>query len=450
MAEKTFKYRHLARVIIETTSPLSIGSGNKTIQTDSTVLRDVNGFPFIPGTTLAGLIRHALPDEKRETLMGNNESGSLLIISDAKLLDTHGEVIDGIISNDDLDAETLKFRQIPIRQHARIDHRGVTERGGKFDEEVALIGTRFCFELELISENNDTCNLKDVLDIIRLTSFRIGSGSRSGFGNVKVFSCKWKTINLDDEKDKDWYLEKSSSLAYDWEGNDYDTYPINDQNWIEYRLELQPLDFILFGSGFGNDNADMTFIQESYIDWSGKSAVVKEREKSLLVPASSVKGAISHRVAFYYNQKKGVFADHLPSEDLSKYVGDNNVAVRTLFGSEGRNGGKKQRGNVLMSDVMQERLPSSSPKVLNHVKIDRFTGGAIDGALFDEAPLYAKEEKISLSFLVNHQSIVDQQIRESFEQALKDICSGMLPLGGGVNRGHGCFLGKIYKNGQSL
>ena len=64
------KYRFLAKIIIEAKSPLNIGSGNKGIKSDSLVLRDVNGLPFIPGTTIAGLLRHTLGKDE-EKLMGS-------------------------------------------------------------------------------------------------------------------------------------------------------------------------------------------------------------------------------------------------------------------------------------------------------------------------------------------------------------------------------------------
>lgn len=446
-------YRHIARIVIETKSPLNIGSGNKTIKTDSSVLKDVNGFPFIPGTTLAGLIRHSLDVNTPESLMGyvkgSDGVGSLLIVSEAKMLNSKGKVMDGILFPDDIDETTKRFVELPIRQHAKIGHHGATVKGGKFDEEVVLKGTRFCFELELPSDKSDNSLLHDVIDVIRLSSFRIGSGSRSGFGNIKIISCKCKTIDLSDKEDRAWYLEKSSFLSEDWDGAEYDTTPIKDANWIEYRLELQPSDFILFGSGLGNENADITYIRESYLFWEDNKAVVKKSDNVLVVPASSVKGAVSHRVAFYYNQKKGIFADqHTPEEQLL-YVGDNNEAVKTLFGSEGRNGGEKQRGNVLISDVIQD-LINPSPKVLNHVAIDRFTGGAIDGALFDEETLLANNEHITLTFMVKKTALIDADICYAFESALKDICCSQLPLGGGVNRGNGCFIGKILKNNTIL
>ena len=39
---------------------------------------------------------------------------------------------------------------------------------------------------------------------------------------------------------------------------------------------------------------------------------------------------------------------------------------------------------------------------------------------------------------------------ENAEDALKDLCTGMLPLGGGVNRGNGCFEGEIKRNGELI
>jgi CRISPR/Cas system CMR subunit Cmr4 (Cas7 group RAMP superfamily) len=205
---------------------------------------------------------------------------------------------------------------------------------------------------------------------------------------------------------------------------------------------------MLFGSGFGNDKADMTFVRESFVDWSTTPAMVKDREQVILIPASSVKGALSHRLAFHYNKLKKIFADDLPEgKKIKDFVGKNNEAVKAVFGSEGDSvDGKisnKKRGNVLMSDIIQEATVSS--KILNHVSIDRFTGGAIDGALFNEEALYAKEQSFNLKLIVNNDAFKDKDVQTAFENSLKDLCSGMLPLGGGVNRGNGCFKGTIKK-----
>ena len=451
------QYRFLARIIIEAKTPLNIGSGNKGIKSDSLVLRDINGLPFIPGTTLAGLLRHTLGADESE-YMGSQEMGSPLIITEAKMLDSDGTVLDGIISQEQLNSIFLiNYRQLPIRQHAKIGHRGATLKGGKFDEEIVLKGTRFCFEMEMISDDGDDTRFKDMLNTLNSNTFRIGSGSRSGFGEIEVVDgqCQYKKINLEDSKQKDWYLKKSSSLKEEWQ--DVEIIELKKSKaagWTTYDIQLNPIDFMLFGSGFGNDKADMTFVRESYVDWNNGNAQVKTHESVILIPASSVKGALSHRLAFHYNKLRKIYADALPEgKKIEDFVGNNNEAVKAVFGSEGEKGadGKMQnklRGNVLMSDIIQEETISS--KILNHVSIDRFTGGAIDGALFNEETLYAKGQTFCLKLIVNDNAFENKEVQNAFEDTLRDLCSGMLPLGGGVNRGNGCFEGTIKRNGELI
>ena len=451
------QYRFLARIVIEAKSPLNIGSGSKGIKSDSLVLRDINGLPFIPGTTIAGLLRHTLDNDK-EKYMGSQEMGSPLIVTEAKMLDDEGTVLDGILSQEKLREPFLvNFSQLPIRQHAKIGHRGSTLKGGKFDEEIVLKGTRFCFEMEMLSNTKDEAKFKEILNTLSSDTFRIGSGSRSGFGEIEVVDnqCQYKIVDLTDAIQREWYLKKSSSLNEEWK--EADTFSLkkpSTNSWTTYTIKLTPVDFMLFGSGFGNDKADMTYVRESFIDWSTKPATVKDRERVILIPASSVKGALSHRLAFHYNKIKGIFADTLKEgEKIDDFVGKNNAAVKAVFGSEGDKdaNGKiqnKKRGNVLISDIIQEA--SLSSKVLNHVSIDRFTGGAIDGALFSEETLYAKEQSFELKLLVNNCAFDDKDIKTAFENTLKDLCSCMLPLGGGVNRGNGCFEGTIKRNGELI
>lgn len=451
------QYRFLARIIIEAKTPLNIGSGVKGIKSDSLVLRDINGLPFIPGTTIAGLLRHTLGEEE-DLIMGSQEMGSPLIITEAKMLDSTKSVLDGIIPQEKLSSDFLaNFRQLPIRQHAKIGHRGATVKGGKFDEEIVLTGTRFCFEMEMLSDKDDDTRFIEMLNTLNSDVFRIGSGSRSGFGEIEVVGsqCQYKKINLEDPKQKEWYLKKSSSLSEKWQ--DAETVELKKtktEGWTTYIIKLNPVDFMLFGSGFGNDKADMTFVRESFVDWSTIPAKIKDREQVILIPASSVKGALSHRLAFHYNKLKKIFADALPDgKKIDDFVGKKNEAVKRVFGSEGEKDldGKmkdKQRGNVLMSDIIQEAKTSS--KILNHVSIDRFTGGAIDGALFSEEALYAKGQTFELKLIVNNNAFEDNDVKTAFEDSLKDLCSGMLPLGGGVNRGNGCFEGTIKRNGEQI
>ena len=245
------QYRFLARIIIEAKTPLNIGSGNKGIKSDSLVLRDINGLPFIPGTTIAGLLRHTFGQEE-DKYMGSQQMGSPLIITEAKMLDCDSSVLDGIISQEKLTSEFLThFRQLPIRQHAKIGHRGATLKGGKFDEEIVLKGTRLCFEMEMLSSNKeDEAKFKELLDSLSSDTFRIGSGSRSGFGEIEVVGgqCQYKMIDLTEDKQKEWYLKESSSLSEDWQDAEIiDLKKPKAEGWTTYEIKLNPVDFMLFG-----------------------------------------------------------------------------------------------------------------------------------------------------------------------------------------------------------
>lgn len=125
-----------------------------------------------------------------------------------------------------------------------------------------------------------------------------------------------------------------------------------------------------------------------------------------------------------------------------------------MFGSEGeRADGKmvdQKRGNVLFSDIIENK--NTIDKIVNHVSIDRFTGGAIDGALFTEKTIYGKNQEFDTYIYVNKTAFHDEKIKAAFENALKDLCTGLLPLGGGVNRGNGTFTGNftIAEEGERL
>ena len=199
MIQTDYKYRFLARIVIEASSPLKIGSGDKNIKTDSAVLRDANGLPFIPGTTLAGLIRESIITlAEKDLLMGSKKEGSQVILTEAKMLDAQGNVLDGIVDKETLSKGFLPlYKDLPIRQHVKIGHKGTAVKHNKYDEEIVFKGTRFCFEMEMISKTDDEKPFKRLLGSISSETFRIGSGSRSGFGaiSVKPELCKCSTRN---------------------------------------------------------------------------------------------------------------------------------------------------------------------------------------------------------------------------------------------------------------
>lgn len=459
---KLYAFRYIARIVLQAESPLSVGSGESNIQTDAPVIRDFNGLPFIPGTSLAGILRHAadgLSEDEVNSIFGfqskdssNTGLGSRLLCTSARMIGKDGKtVLDGLQSIDYTDSFYKAFQNLPIRQHVRINDKGTAEDGGKFDEEVVYKGTRFCFEIELIGENREDVTFfhEQLLPRMQHVSFRIGSGTRNGHGEVSIHSYQERTLNLKNDEDLQAYLNKSSSLSgkFEWEDNSKKTKNSSvDNGWATYSVELRPDDFFLFGSGFGDDDADMTPVKEKVVNYEEN----KISDSYILIPASSVKGALSHRIAYYYNREVGYFAD---AKNDKGGIGKENHAIRQLFGYEGDVKNPETTstpGNVLFSDILIKPDSKQQDKLLNHVSIDRFTGGAITGALFSEKTIWGNRQPFSLTIHVKSEILEDDhKIKNAFEYALTDLCEGLLPLGGGTNRGNGRFTGKWEQTTQN-
>ncbi len=484
---KKYPLRYLAQITVEAETPLAVSNGEESLVCDLLVATDANGVPMIPGTSLCGVLRSSLAEARNEKqiiyspdiqvspideLFGwqkpgtEKGEGSRLIISSAHIIDEDGKAVEGLLLK-----RKSKYLQIleklPVRQHCKINHRGAadTEAHGKFDNQVLLKGVRFKFEIELVGDEADKPIWNELIDQLKSPAFRIGGGTRKGYGKLKIFELKKKVFDLSNSDDINGYLEKTSSLNSQLEvkiGSDIAEKAV-DGNWIKYTLTITPDDFFLFGSGYSDEDVDMTPVYENVVIWKNGKPEISER--MILIPASSIKGAISHRTAYHFNRLSKKFADKLkPGEKIEDFVGENNPSIKALFGcakdSNGEDDKKNDkkssdidkglRGNVIMSDILIK--DEKKTKILNHVSIDRFTGGAINGALFDEKVI-AQKTRLDLELLVNKKAFETdmlkygdkEHIQKALECALDDLCKGLLPLGGGVMRGHGCFIGKWEK-----
>ncbi|CZE45797.1 RAMP superfamily CRISPR-associated protein [Campylobacter geochelonis] len=431
--------RYIANIVFEAKTPIKVGSSSVDMLQDSPFQRDFNGLPMILGSSLAGVLRRSLSflgDEIIKDIFGNDEeklTGSKLIISNALLCDEKMQVNEKLLLEK---SEFLKcFSSLPIRDHVAITDKGVAKENSKFDEEVVFKGSRFKFRFELISDNDKIW--QEILQALCEKSLRIGGGSAKGFGEIEVLKdySTWDKFKLTSKE----YQDKSSSLNTEF-STKFSIKNSVKKEFVSYKLKLTPDDFFMFGSGFGDDTCDNKNIYEKVVEYRNNSA--KFSDEMVLIPASSIKGAIAHRAVFYYNKLDCKFAG-------------NDSAITSLdeiFGTKKeRNDSKKndkktekgEKGKVLFSDVFLEK---KSEKVINHVAIDRFTGGAIEGALFQER-VVAKQPEFCINLLLNSKGI-DEKTINAFEMALDDICKGMLPLGGMTTKGHGFFKGYIEKNGE--
>ena len=417
----------VAHIVIEAKTPLKTGGSRSDFLQDSPVLRDWNGLPMILGTSIAGVLRSAYEAHYGDTKLfgyqeGETGEGSRVILSNALLLDEEGKVQESLLPK--LEGFLALFETLPIREHVAISDKGVVDGRGKFDEEVVYAGTRFKFSIELIEAESDT--FEKLLALFADTTFRLGGGGTKGFGSFEVVEVSYLKSALDGY---------SSSLNAPLEGAEKKQLETKNTTGIRYELKLHPDDFFMFGSGFGDEEADMTPVYEQVVDYASGGL----GEKRVLIPASSIKGALAHRTVFHYNRIKG------------HYVGDAEAAKRleALFGAakNSKTGQSGSRGRVLFSDCYKS--DAGSTKVFDHVSIDRFTGGAIEGALFQERTVADDGEAYTVEIHLDDKGLEEEALL-AFEAAMKDVCTGMLPLGGAVTKGHGAFNGTVWKNGEAL
>ncbi len=416
------KTRHIAHIIVEADTPLKVGSNSSDFLQDSPIQKDFNDLPMILGTSIAGVLRKEFNTQKQESLFGKDD-GSKLIISNALLLDENNQV------NESLLLEKTPFLNIfetlPIREHTSITSKGVAKEHAKFDEELLYKGSRFKFSIEMIEDDKES--FEEVLSHLCSSSFRIGGGGTKGFGKLNILEIKTDTFGLQE------YGTYSSSLNHQL-SKKFNVEVQKVSSFVSYVLKISPDDFFIFGSGFGDNDSDSTSVYESVIDYENK----KLSKKQLLIPASSIKGAIAHRTLFHYNSL------------LGNTIEDKNTldSLENIFGSaKDSNDETKQglKGKVLFNDCFKK--DKDETKIFDHVAINRFTSGAMDGALFQEKTI-SQKDKWEIEILL-HKDVKDKEL-EAFEKALTDITTGMLPLGGMTTKGHGVFLGELFKDTQKI
>ncbi len=463
---------YLARVCLESRTGLSIASGLSEGGYDVLLVRDANGLPTIPGTAIAGVLRHlyqrTFPDGETESLFGTEAKGkeslSRIHCSWGAVHDRHNLPIEGLLlgaeaeklETDDL-LRLLAEPQPVLRDHVRINHRGTADGSGKFDRGTLPPGCRFTLELLLWSENeNDPC-WERVLSLFHSPLFRLGGAVRRGLGAFNVVSIHENRFNLKDPGQFNQFtgLHRSlgSSEGLNLRSKDVPSQCLTALGAVPLcvTMTLKGADFWRFGQGVvsfspetGRRTADQLPLGIPKITWSddGQAHIV---EHAILIPASAIKGALAHRFVFHLLRYEGRFLEEMEPPDT--FDPRSLKAVQSLFGwanDTGGDGSHGSAGRLLMDDLTLD-LPDGAPRHcrvgrLTHNSIDRFTGGVRDGALFTEEMLFDLSLPFTLTIIDPHgEPLQDPNLKRALADVLDDLATGQLSLGAGESKGHGIF-----------
>ena len=472
----------LARITVEFETPLTVGTGQGNDLQDSVCVCDAGGLPSIPGSSIAGALRHALagpdgPDEDKwiQSMFGhqsgNRGSRSRLVVSWAQL---HGR-----------DNQPVAFRSEPtrsddpvlaaaaagvLRDHVRLNGAGVPDAHGKFDETLVPSGARFTFELRLCEADEPVSGEFDRL-LSALVGLRLGGRTRRGFGRFRTGPILWRRFDLSTVDDRRAWglLPRALERGDPKQVLVKRSQPSNTSNAsVGATIALKARSYWMFGGGepcrkghsHGKRAVDQVPLSERRIVWHGDRGGVDE-QPVYIVPASGVKGALSHRTAFHLRRLRALKGDtgcwHPLDPATEKAPGEQENpelhGFELLFGSarEGRGGQESsgRPGRLFLEDSVVADRVANEPKsgILQHVSLDRFTGGPMPGALFSEAPLHRGELLLRLEIDGRTRCADDQgvppDVRKAFGCALDDLCEGRLALGAGAGRGHGTFKGAV-------
>ena len=505
---------HIARITVEAETALSIASGQANGVFDTNLVMDANDLPAIPGSALAGVLRSLYRTEyddlttadKADNEQASNQlfgfqstqkegdddsRPSGLNVSWGCIQNSQGKAIQGLfigdderqITNDVILKTAAKLTDSPVfRDRVKLNHKGVSANTGKFDRAVLPAGYRFTFELSMWSKEQEPQAWKNVLGLLKHPLFRLGGMTRAGLGKLKVVSAHQFTANLSTEEGRADFSTLSRDLNVLKGFSTIDIPEVNNSDaFVTAKISLKPNSYWRIGgdnipyseNGSATQNekpADLLPKFEEKVVWS-ESGNATGGAKKILIPASSVKGALSHRIAFHANRLNGVWAEEVlkaSESDTNTDVYDkseNNDAVRTLFGyansnKQGNSESIGQAGSVLIDDAYRE-FSAEKLQIIMHNSIDRFSGSVRDRMLFSEEMIWGEGVEIQLTIKkdlklesqnkddvfsdnkpANETERMDR-VRQALAYALDDLCKGRLALGAGVSKGHGLFTGEV-------
>lgn len=384
--------RIVYRVELLFVSPISVSSGYEGM-TDSDVLRDYDGKPFISGSSIAGAFRAYVQSKNNgNDIFGfaNDEDGKMspVFISDLKF---NNKVI-----ND-------------IRDSVALDDNKITKEGAKFDFEVLQGNSKGHFYIELTIREKDNeellvSALNEIFNGIHLKEIRLGSNKTRGYGIIDINQIKMREFTKNNFLDyKDCYSESTWNNVPKYK-LDYST----KGHWMCIEVPLRLKGGISIRKYAVKKNApDFEHITDHGCP---------------VIPGTSIMGALRHRI-------KEIIKELDKDSSYGLYP---NKMIDEMFGFVS---GKDAR----ISGVIVDEMVIEGAKALEMTRtgISRFENSARNGALYKEKTYVNGTFTLKLS--INKENPNMDWIIGILLLAVKDLQNGFLAVGGQTSIGRGIF-----------
>lgn len=433
-----------ACVTIEALSAHAVAAGTDSAVYDNLIVRDANGLPAIPPTSLAGVLRNhyqlAHGEQATNLLFGFHEKDqaaiSLIDFSWAYAHNSDDQPSERILTAGELERDPvldLLTETSPVlRNRVRINSRGTASDEGKFDASWAPKGTRYSFFINIYSEAPNQA-WEQIQQLLQSPCLYIGAGTRSGTGRFKVSEIYHQQWDLRKPEDFETYCQRPRTRKDATPNVKLENTPAS-----AIILNLQAEDGWCVGGGShdfgGNDvskDPDIIPYSETTLEWQKKGQVANHTP---VLPGSAIKGPLAHRMAFHANRLNGIWASKNNAIECPEVI--------ALLGEACDDDQEKDKntGHAGLIHIADAYLYPSDIKPHNimHNKIDHFTGGVMNGALFCEQVFWQTPISIRIDLFKSPLwQGVNKVAIDAFCHALEDLAQGRLPLGAGANRGHG-------------
>ncbi|MEJ2248894.1 MAG: RAMP superfamily CRISPR-associated protein [Candidatus Lokiarchaeota archaeon] len=427
--------------ILTLQSPITIGSGDDNF-TDNDLIRNGLNEVIIPGTSIAGTIRSYLSyiyEDKYESFIremfgfqeGKKGCQSNLIFYDSEPFsnDYNISIRDGI--------------KIGTKENNYIFKN--TQERGKYDYEIIESGARFHFKLEVNlwqSQREELSKLENllyiILNILKNGELRFGGKTTRGFGKVKLNNIKILKLDLSNENDV------SKWINFNW--NDFEgttkLKELNNNVLIPKEKKITTIDV--------NFQIPYSILIGEYIPDPGEADIIhiQENGKSI-IPGTSWNGALRSAIFQIFREIKKILIREEKINISNDDIYDNiyNGLIESLFGyvsiDKDESNQKSEKSKIIIdqSEIVNRKVLMN----YTHNKIDRFTGGAVDKALFTDCASYGGRTNFHISL----KECEDYEIGIIL-LGLKELMNGFQTVGGTTAIGRGILESKEIKINDEL
>lgn len=473
---------HVLRFIVEAKSPISCATGTEGFD-DTQLARDANGLPMIPGATLQGVFRSFCDETTANEMFGWFEEGRIgnkgvahpgkLFFSNALVLGSDGKCAapNEIINKSGYtDIFSRLLDDAPLkREHVRINELGTADGSGKYDRSAVPKGTRFAFEVMMVGTAQEKKDLIKLFAPLKSPFLRFGGRGRRGYGKVGLIKAKYKFFALDDF---DRFRSIRGALLSDLSGLHEDIKEgliATGDKPLKISLSLSNINpWRVGGDGvrtrvgkrrgkggaigdLDTKEAKFASTREPVIKWDSETNKGEWTEPSksdlrkFVLYGTSLAGPLAHRTLFHFNCLSNNFIDP-DATDLSlefaklEISKQNQKHLKSLFGEAADDNVTNDDDATGMASALfidDVEILVSTTMTVDHVSIDRFTGGARQGMLYDEELIVTS--KVAVEIYIDPRrwkmpeaegaAKTDERVQNAFCLALHDLSHCALALG---------------------